>query len=202
MRGPAVNSTKSPLAYDRLPRAARRRALIVPIARALGITGAISVLYFILPFNPKSAAETGVALSIELIALAALLAWHVREIARSPYPQVRALEAVITAFPIFVLVFATAYFVMGETFKGSYSEAMTRLDALYFSVTVFSTVGFGDITAVTEPARIVTTVQMVLGVVLIGLVVRVLYQSVQVGLARRDRGSDQDPPDGDTQSSR
>jgi hypothetical protein len=36
---------------------------------------------------------------------------------------------------------------------------LTRTDALYFTVTVFSTVGFGDITAKTETARLVVTGQ-------------------------------------------
>ena len=42
---------------------------------------------------------------------------------------------------------------------GNFSEPLTRTDALYFTVTVFSTVGFGDITAKTEAARLVVTGQ-------------------------------------------
>ncbi|MGZ4522020.1 MAG: potassium channel family protein [Mycobacteriaceae bacterium] len=151
------------------------------------MTGVVFVLYFVLPFN-KSAAETGLGLLIGLVVVACLLAWHARAITRATYPQVRALEGLLTTFPIFVLLFSTTYFVMDEYSRGSFSQAMTRLDALYFTVTVFSTVGFGDITALSASARIITTVQMVLDLVLVGLVVRVFYQSVQSGLARRDRG--------------
>ena len=42
----------------------------------------------------------------------------------------------------------------------SFTEPLTRADALYFTVTVFSTVGFGDITAKSETARVVLIVQM------------------------------------------
>lgn len=172
----------------RLRRATRRHALVFPLLRALGITIAAFVLYFTLPLDHGSALKTGLALMIGLVALAGLLAWHARAIARAPYPQVRAIVALITSFPVFVLLFSTTYFVMDQYSEGSYSQAMTRLDALYFAVTVFSTVGFGDITAVSQPARIITMVQMVLGLVLLGLVVKAFYQSVQAGLTRRDSG--------------
>ena len=39
-------------------------------------------------------------------------------------------------------------------------QPLTRADALYFAVTVFSTVGFGDITPESEAARVVLIVQM------------------------------------------
>jgi hypothetical protein len=42
------------------------------------------------------------------------------------------------------------------------THALTRTDALYFTVTVFSTVGFGDITAASQSARLVVTAQMLL----------------------------------------
>jgi voltage-gated potassium channel len=49
---------------------------------------------------------------------------------------------------------------------------------------VFATVGFGDITPVTELARILTTVQMVGDLVLIGLVLRVFLTAVERGRRR------------------
>lgn len=56
---------------------------------------------------------------------------------------------------------------------------MTRVDALYFTVTVFATVGFGDLAAVAEPARVVVTVQMLADLVLIGVIVKVLAGAAQ-----------------------
>ena len=35
------------------------------------------------------------------------------------------------------------------------------MDSLYFSVTVFATVGFGDISAVSDAARVVVTIRMI-----------------------------------------
>ena len=55
------------------------------------------------------------------------------------------------------------------------------LDALYFTVTVFATVGFGDIVATTQLARLVVTVQMILDLGVLGLGIRVFLGAVQRG---------------------
>ena len=43
----------------------------------------------------------------------------------------------------------------------NFSQPLTRIDSVYFTVTTFATVGFGDITATTEAARLVVTGQMI-----------------------------------------
>jgi hypothetical protein len=43
----------------------------------------------------------------------------------------------------------------------AFGERLTHTDGLYFTVTVFSTVGFGDITAKSQAARLVVTGQMI-----------------------------------------
>ena len=49
------------------------------------------------------------------------------------------------------------------------SESLSRTDALYFSVTIVTTVGFGDITAKTEVARLLVAAQMFGDLILLGL---------------------------------
>jgi hypothetical protein len=56
---------------------------------------------------------------------------------------------------------------------------LTRFDAVYFTVTVLATVGFGDIAAVTQTARILVTIQMLADLVLIGFVAKVLLGAAQ-----------------------
>jgi voltage-gated potassium channel len=52
---------------------------------------------------------------------------------------------------------------------------------MYFSVTVFSTVGFGDITAKSEGARVLVTAQMITDIVVVGVAVKVIAQAVRRG---------------------
>lgn len=64
-------------------------------------------------------------------------------------------------------------------------HTLTRTDSLYFTVTVFTTVGFGDVTATSAIARGLVTVQMVLDLVVFGLVVHQFMGAVQT--ARQER---------------
>jgi voltage-gated potassium channel len=91
----------------------------------------------------------------------AVLAAEFSRTMRSPYPRLRAVEALLTAGPLFIVLFAAAHFVIGQRDASGYSEPMTRLDALYFTVTTFATVGYGDISPASQIARLVALVQMV-----------------------------------------
>jgi voltage-gated potassium channel len=162
----------------------RRRA-----TRALIESGIVSVAvlvgYFVLPFSSTFTTATVLMLVVGLGAVAVLLVWHLRSIIRSPYPRVRAVAALATTVPLFLVLFSTTYYVMSETRTDNFSEPLTRLDSFYFVVTVFATVGFGDITAKSEVARAVTTAQMLGDVALVGLVAQVIVGAVRTGLRRQ-----------------
>ena len=70
--------------------------------------------------------------------------------------------------PFYLLLFASTYFLMERASAANFTQPLTRTDALYFSVTVFTTVGFGDITAKSETARVVLIVQMIGDLALLG----------------------------------
>jgi voltage-gated potassium channel Kch len=58
-------------------------------------------------------------------------------------------------------------------------HALTRTDSIYFTVTVFSTVGFGDISPASQVARLVVTAQMIFNLIVLGLGVRLIVGAVQ-----------------------
>jgi len=151
------------------------------------VASALVVGYFVLPLSSSLAADSAVELFVGLALLTALLTWQVRSILRSPYPVAKGVGTLVVSLPLFLVLFAATYFLMGDAEPATFSEPLTRVDSIYFTVTVFATVGFGDITAVTQSARVVTTVQMVSGLVLVGLIARLVLAAVQEGRSRQER---------------
>jgi hypothetical protein len=151
---------------------------------ALRIAGSVAgliALYYLLPLDNASAAAAVAMLIGGLAAFVALAAFHVRSIIRSPFPVLRAIEALSVSVPFFLLLFASTYVVMATISASNFGGLLTHTDALYFSVTVFSTVGFGDITARTEAARLVVTMQMVADLIILWLAIKVIIGAVKRG---------------------
>ncbi|WP_067465204.1 potassium channel family protein [Nocardia amamiensis] len=152
-----------------------RRALLPPIVTI----SALLLAYFWLPFTRIRGTPTLVLLLCGLAALCAVGAWQIRQVLRAGDPVARALQALAATFGFYLVGYATVYVVLSDAAPGDFSEPLTRLDALYFCVTVFTTVGFGDIVATSETSRAVVLTQMLGNLVLIGLVIRLLVLSVR-----------------------
>jgi voltage-gated potassium channel len=163
-----------------------RRLVLRALLRALLTATALVVLYYTLPITGESNGSPTVILAVGLLAFAIAIAWQVRAILRSEYPGLRAIEALGAAIPLFLIVFASAYLMLAGSQVEAFSEPLDKTGALYFTVTVFSTVGFGDITPRTELARVVTMVQMLGDLLVLGLIVRVMLGAVKAGVQRRD----------------
>ena len=153
--------------------------------RATGSTVALVVIYYLLPLDRSSTWAAVTILVVGLVLFIGLVAFQVRSIVRSRYPALRAIEALATSIPLFLLLFASVYVVMATISASNFSEPLTHTDALYFTVTVFSTVGFGDITAKSEAARLVVTSQMIADLLIIGLGLRVIVGAVTRGRQQR-----------------
>lgn len=144
-------------------------------------------LYAVAPMDVRFGPATALALLGALAALGVLVGWQARSIVGSPSPWLRALEALVTSIVLFLVVFATAYRLMDSDGPEHFSERLSKVDSLYFTVTVFSSVGFGDIVPVSAAARILTTVQMLGDLVFLGAVARVLVEAARRGVERRGR---------------
>jgi voltage-gated potassium channel len=192
VRGPATGDEESgavptdqAAGTDDHPEVPERSQLLRALLRTV-VTGAVVlVLYYVLPLNGGATVRTVLTLLAGILALGVLFAWQVRAILHSRHPALRAVEAVALSLPLFLLLFAAAYFVLASQDPDSFSEPLSRTDCLYFVVTVFATVGFGDIHPVSEVARLFTTVQMVGDLVVIGVVLRLFVAAVDRGRRRR-----------------
>ena len=166
------------------------------LSKAVGSTVVLVVLYYLLPLDHAATWAVITMLAVGLAGLTGLIVVQVRRIIASPFPGLRAGEALAVSIPLFLLLFASTYLVLATVTPRnfSFSEPMTHTNSLYFTVTVFATVGFGDITATTNAARLLVTLQMVADLIVIGLGARVILGAVKRGQQRRPRRTAAGPP--------
>jgi len=166
--------------------AARWRHLVLAVVRPLLSVVALTAVYYLLPADRRLSGWTLVLLIVELCLVVAVIVWQIRLIVRANYPVLQGIEALALIVPLFLLIFAHVYFLLAHNVPGSFSTPLTRTDALYFTVTVFATVGFGDIAPVTQTARLLVTGQIVGDLLVIGVALRVVLFAVQRGRRRGD----------------
>ena len=77
-----------------------------------------------------------------------------------------------------VLGFAVLYIVTATVAPEQFAGLANRTDALYFSVTIMGTVGFGDVHAAGTAARLMVTVQMLFNLIYLGTALRVLSAGI------------------------
>ena len=173
--GYLVNGPSTPL---------RPWVIVRGLLRSLFTAGSVLAIYYVVPLEGRSPAFLYLELGVALALLTVVIAWQVRAIIGSEHPGIRASYALASSTPMFLLLFAAAYVILSLNNSEAFSEPLSRSDSIYFTVTVFSTVGFGDITPVTEPARLVVVGQMILDLVVLGLGVRLILSAVQRGRER------------------
>lgn len=178
-------TTKTTSRYEDLTKAQLRRLATLLVARSLVVAVLLFVGYYVLPMDRPERSGL-VVLIVGLLALGLVLLWQVRAIMGSPFPRLRAFETLTIGIPLLLIVFASAYYLIQNADANAFTASLSKTDALYFTITVFSTVGFGDIAPKSELARIVTMSQMLTGLIVLGLVAKIVFGAVQTAVARRE----------------
>ncbi|MER7762788.1 potassium channel family protein [Streptomyces sp. NPDC097619] len=175
----------------------RRRALARAVVRSLLTVAAVVWLYYAAPFDGRPG-DVGALLYFVCgaVAFAGVLAWQLRCILRSDLPQVRAAEGLAIALPVFLTLFAGAYVSLSTVSPGSFTEPMGRTSALYFAIVTLGTVGYGDIAAQTDPARILVAGQILADLLFVSVVLKVFFFAAQRGLDEEAGGSASGPAPG------
>jgi voltage-gated potassium channel len=171
--------------YEDMTPRARRRLVTLSLLRSAASVTLLVVVYYKAPLDASLDTASWIEFGVALLAFAVMIAWQVRAIISSDLPRLRAIQAVAVGLPLLLLIFASTYIVIARNQPDAFTEALSRTDSLYFTVTVFATVGFGDIAPKTELARVVTTIQMLLGVIVVGLIAKIFLGAVQVAVRRR-----------------
>ena len=172
---------------DSLTPRRRRWLLARGLLRALATAVLMVVLYYTLPLGSLSDVSLVAELSVGVALLVGVIIWQVGAIERAKYPAIRATQALAVTTPLFLLFFASSYYILSADDTATFTESLSRSDALYLTVTIFATVGFGDISAQTETARLFVTAQMLLDLVVLGLGIQVILGAVKRGKAKPGR---------------
>lgn len=153
--------------------------MITAVVRPVTTVGVLLLVYYRLPMDQPESGHTVLRLVSGLLLVVVVLWWQVRMIARSKRPLWQGVQALALVIPLFLLMFANACFLLARHSPGSFNSSLSRTDALYFVVTVFATVGFGDIVPVSPLARLVVTAQMIGDLLVLGVALKVILVAVR-----------------------
>lgn len=166
----------------------RREAWRLGTLMVLRVAMSVSLLlaaYFLIPTSASERRADVPWLVVELAVFAVVVGIQVPAVVRAKHPVLRAVEALAVIIPLFLLIFARIYLETSLRDPSAFNEPLDATAALYFTVTVFATVGFGDLVARSQSMRTLVSVQMLLDLVVLGAVIRLLLTAARRGVARR-----------------
>ncbi len=143
----------APLRLGDLPTAERRRAILTTSAQVFLAWILIFGAYAALPIARESGARAFTRLAVDVALVSAVLVWQIGRISRARLPELRAVEALSVVIGLFLALFSSIYLAMSHESAATFTQPLDHVRAFYFAVTIFSTVGFGDITPRTDAAR-------------------------------------------------
>jgi len=146
---------------------------------------ALAAMYFLVPTKAPGKGSDLPWLLLELSLFAVVAAIQVPAIVNAKYPILRAAVALGVLVPLYLLIFARLYLSSSLSDPGAFTRPLDHTTALYFTVTVFATVGFGDIVAQTNNMRMLVTGQMLINLIVVGVVIRLLVSAARRGVEQR-----------------
>lgn len=139
------------------------------LPRTLLVCLLLVVVYYLAPVEPDAA---GASLVVRAIAatlgmgLTALLIVHLMSRVAREETSAGVVGLAVSLFGG-LMVFAFIDYLVAKSGQGQFSGLDTKTDALYFAVTTLATVGYGDIYASGQAARVVVTVQQIFNLAVI-----------------------------------
>jgi hypothetical protein len=173
-----------------MDRRAARRAVAISLARAIaGVVVVVSV-YYALPLAAESGPAIALRITIAAVLTPLLVIWELKAVERADHPELRAIEALSVTVAFMVVVFAVGYSSMSMRDERAFNEVLDRTSALYFTMTTLTTIGYGDIFARTDAARVAVMLQMLFNVAVIGAAVRLIAGTARHHADSIARGGD------------
>lgn len=164
--------------------------------RLLLLCGTLVVLYFVVPASPHLPSDAVIArLLVSLATIALLAALVVRQLRlQIDEGMDRRIDGLVVSVVGVVVGFALGFYILSERDPSQVVGLETRLDALYFTMTTLTTVGYGDIYASGQTARALVLVQMIFNVVFVAAAATLLSSRIREAARERAEARKQRPP--------
>jgi Ca2+/Na+ antiporter len=172
-------------AGDRPARAASAIDVIRPLANAAVVVIVMVGVYWVFPIQDSVDWRWAVRLVIGVALTFALMGREFWAVQRSSRPVVRAVRALTATLAVFVVTFSLTYLAVSHSDVKSFSQPLNKIGAAYFTVSTMATVGFGDITPVSDGARLLVIVQILLDLVVLAVGARLLVRTATMTMSRR-----------------
>ncbi len=152
--------------------------------------------FFLLPFDRESLTQLWLVVVAGVVALTVVSIAQLRAVAHAEFPTLRGIEALAVSLILLLVLFAGIYLGLSSYDADAFDESLDHVAALYFALTTLTTIGYGDIAPVSDAARIVVMVQMVVDVIIIGVFIKLVTNVVKVRLSPATDPVDPTDPDG------
>src|SRR4051794_5642846 len=111
---------------QQLSRRERFRLITLSVLRTSLTVALLLVIYAVFPIEPLASTETITRLLIALGILALVIALQLQAIMTATYPQLRAIEAVVVAITVFIVLFALLYVGLAQANPANFTRPLDR----------------------------------------------------------------------------
>jgi hypothetical protein len=153
--------------------ASSRRAIWAAGGRCILIVVGLGILYALAPMHGDHPWLGALIALVGLALVGPLTIQRARRVLRSEQPVLDAVEAIVLLVSILVFAFSIVYLTIDRN-GDQFNALQTHTDAMYFTVVTLSTVGYGDITATGQAARVAVIIQIVFDFAMVAVAFRLL----------------------------
>ena len=141
----------------------------------LSVAGLL-VIYYAVPVGSLGlTGRTALSVLLTLLGVAVLAVAITAQVRRQlAMDRDAEVQSLLMLLELVVIVFAVGYYGLAISAPGQMADLHTRTDSLYFTLSTLTTIGFGDVHAVGQLARVLVIIQMVFDVVFVAAVAATL----------------------------
>src|SRR4051812_40127551 len=162
-------------------------ALVRRWGRLVGGCALVVIAYFYLPLSRDEVVRHQAANVMIVVVAIVGMAWVVVIEVRHQIDDFedRRIDRLVVSVVVVMVGFSLIFYLLARSNPSQIAGLHTRIDALYFTLTTMSTVGYGDIHATGQVARAVIVVQILFNLVIITTAAHLVSSKVRETVGTR-----------------